>query len=182
MRIGMTTERWQAGHRGAHTHAEILRLVAFRDLVLLRPPVVPALDEVIERYGPVIKARFPLRRGLALAPTVRPSEVVHAADLVEDRPADPQAGITLEGDAPCRLEPVDGVDEADESGRLEIIDTSDRSDGNVHYACDPRGERREALDERTSRRSVALTTACPKQGRVRQRPPPLRRTPTKDLV
>jgi len=38
----------QAGHRGAHTHTEILRLVALREFVLLRPPVVPALDELIE--------------------------------------------------------------------------------------------------------------------------------------
>src|SRR5207244_1751957 len=70
--------RWQAGHRGAHTHSEILRLVALREFVLLRAPVVPALDQLLDRHGPVVGARLPLRRGLALAPTVRPSKLVHA--------------------------------------------------------------------------------------------------------
>src|SRR2546428_151948 len=78
--------RWQAGHRGAHTRAKVLRLVALREFVLLRPPVVPALDELIERYGPAIGG------------------------------------------------------------------------------------------------GVALPTPCPQQGRVRQGPPPPRRTPTKDPV
>src|ERR1700694_4628899 len=106
----LTLTRRQAGHRGAHTHAEILRFVALREFVLLRPPVVPALDELIERYGPVVGARLPLRRGLALTPTVRPSKLVHAADLVQDRPADPQACITLEGNAARRLAPGGGLD------------------------------------------------------------------------
>src|SRR4029077_19571932 len=108
--------RWQAGHRGAHTRAEILRLVALREFVLLRPPVVPAFDEVIERHGAAVGARLPLRRGRALAPTVRPSKLVDTAHLVEDRAADPQACITLEGVTPIRLEPVDGVDQPDETG------------------------------------------------------------------
>src|SRR5256885_727293 len=64
--------RWQAGHRGAHTHSEILRLVALRELVLLRSAVKPALDELIERDGPVVGARLPLRRGRALSATVPP--------------------------------------------------------------------------------------------------------------
>src|SRR5256712_12753620 len=129
--------RWQAGHRGAHTGAEILRLVALREFVLLRPPVVPALDELIKRYGPAIGARLPLRRGLALAPTVRPSKLVHAANLVQDRPADPQACIALEGNAARRLEPVNGVDKPDQRCGLKIVEASDRADRDVHPACDP---------------------------------------------
>src|SRR3989442_1088818 len=78
--------RRQAGHRGAHTHAEILRLVALREFVLLSSSVVTVLDKLIERHGPLVGALLPLRRGLALAPTVRPSEFVHAADLVEVPP------------------------------------------------------------------------------------------------
>src|SRR2546427_3531830 len=171
--------RWQAGHRGAHTRAKVLRLVALREFVLLRPPVVPALDELIERYGPAIGARLPLRRGFALAPTVRPSKLVHAANLVQDRPADPQACIALKGNAPLRLETVHGVDQPDQSGGLEVVRAGDRADRNVHATCDTGSQRREALDERTSRCGVALPTPCPQQGRVRQGPPPPRRTPTK---
>src|SRR5256885_11652678 len=174
--------RWQAGHRGAHTRSEILRLVALRDLVLLRSAVVPALDELVERHGPVVGARLPLRRGRALAPTVRPSKLVHATDFVEDRPADPQARITLEGDTSLGIELIDGVDQPDESSRLEIVGTRDRTHRYVHAVRNPGGERREALDERASRRGIAPTTLCPQQGRVRQGPPPPRRTPTKDLV
>src|SRR5256714_5474865 len=173
--------RWQAGHRGAHTRSEIFRLVALREFVLLHSPVVPALDELIERHGPVVGARLPLRRGRALAPTVRPSKLVHATDFVEDRPADPQACITLKGNTPLRIELIDGVDQPDQSSRLEIVGTRDRTHRHVHAVRDPGGERREALNERASRRGVAPTTLCPQQGRVRQGPPPPRRTPTKDL-
>src|SRR2546430_13255131 len=174
--------RRQAGHRGAHTRSEVLRFVALREFVLLRSPVVPALDELIKRHGPVVGARLPLRRGRALAPTVRPSKLVHATDFVEDRPADPQACITLKGNTPLGIELIDGVDQPDQSSRLEIVGTRDRTYRYVHSVRDPGGERREALNERASRRGIAPTTLCPQQGRVRQGPPPPRRTPTKDLV
>ncbi len=156
--------RWQAGHRGAHTRSEILRFVALRELVLLGSPVVPALDELIKRYGPVVGARLPLRRGRALAPTVRPSKLVHATDFVEDRSADPQACITLEGHSSLGIELIDGVDQSDQSSRLEIVGTRDRTHRYVHAVRDPGGKRREALDERASRRGVAPTTLCPQQG------------------
>jgi hypothetical protein len=103
----------------------------------------------------VVGARLPLRRGRALAPTVRPSKLVHAANLVQDRPADPQACITLEGNATLGIEPVDGVDQPDQSGGLEIVRAGDRTDRDIHPAGNPRRQRREALDERTTRRSVA---------------------------
>jgi hypothetical protein len=112
----------------------------------------------------VVGARLPLRRGLALAPTVRPSKLVHAANLVEDRPADPQACITLEGDASLGVKAVDSVDQPDQRGRLEIVRSGDCAYRDVHPVGDPRGQRREALDERASRRGVALPTPCPQQG------------------
>src|SRR6266568_5123814 len=88
---------------------------------------------------------LPLRRRLALAPTVRPSKLVHAANLVQDRPADPQACISLEGNTPIQLEPVNGVDKPDQSGSLKIVRAGDRADGNIHAARDPRRQRRITL-------------------------------------
>jgi hypothetical protein len=99
-----------------------------------------------------------------LAPTVRPSKLVHAANLIEDRPTDPQACITLEGNAPIRLEPIDGIDQPDQTGRLKIVRAGDSASRNVHTAGDPGSQRRIALDERTSRRRVARATPCPKHG------------------
>ena len=105
-------------------------------LVLFGATSVTVLEQLVERYGPEIVALLPLRLRLALATTIGTAKLVHAADLIEHRTADAQTGVALEGDAALRIETVDRVDEADNSGGLEVVGAGDRADRHVHAVGD----------------------------------------------
>ena len=123
-----------------------------------------------------------MRLRFALAPTVGPPKLVDPSDFVENGTPNTETGVSLEGNPSRRIEAVDGVDQADDRGGLEVVGAGDRAGGHVHPVGDPCREGRVALDQSAAGRGITRPTECPKRGRFRQGPPPPRRASTGDLV
>src|SRR5919198_2168295 len=128
------------------------------------------IDEAIERDG----RREALLVGHALAhplPEEAPA-AIETAQLVDDRPMDPGAGERLERHAAAVIEPVDGVDEADDACGHEVIALLHGRWRYAHPRDEPGDVRAVALDELRPRVPVAEPGLRPPIGV--QAPPPVR--------
>src|SRR2546425_5252995 len=168
----------QARQRALHPSPQVLGVEAFADIVVDGAASEPAVEELVERHGRYPARLAPRRDERPLPTPVGASKVVDAADLVQDGPPDPQRRVALERDATIGLEAIDGVDEPDERRRLQVIGASDRSDGDVHCARNPRGHRHVVLDQCATRQLIAVQPPSPEAHEVHVRVPLRRRRPT----
>ena len=175
-RLGVVTRehfalaRRQQLERALDAPAQVVRVEACVDAVVGRQEGDPiVLNEAIERQHPRLEMGIPSRtRALA-----------GAAELVDDRPADAQARVRLEGDAAAGLEAVDRVDESQDGRRRQVVVFGERAVHEADALRECAGKNPVALDERPACRRVARPTTRPQLGRVHASPPPppLRPTP-----
>src|SRR4029077_9218025 len=93
---------WRQAVEGAlDPHPHVLALVGVDAVVIDRPVAIAGLEEQVERERRPVGAdlRLGVRRAGARALALAAGVVVEPAELVEDGPADPEAGISLERDA-----------------------------------------------------------------------------------
>jgi hypothetical protein len=71
----------------------------------------------------------------------RPGHPIHAAEFVEHSPSDSHGGVGGEGNAVCGVEAALGLNEAEETYRVEVIDIEmcwEAGTHAVHHGADER--------------------------------------------
>src|SRR4029077_12062841 len=176
--------RRQAVEGALDPHPHVLALVGVYPVVIDRPVAIAGLKEHVERERRPVGAdlRLGVRRDGARALALAAGVVVEPAQLVKDGPTDPEAGISLERDAARGVIAVDGVDQADERSRLDVVASHQRAGRHAHPARERRRERRVPLDERATRHAVALAAARPSLAGAHADPPSTAVRPVRPYV